>query len=130
MNQSDCNTNNDTDHGMYDDVSYQIEQVEKINNDCYVQCQCGWIYFGMTVADAQKSIDSFNVFYHKSSDETKRMYGNHPASIDQYLHCSGEKSRTCKARYDTMKLVEQKDLNPVLRGVTLSPILWPAEKYP
>lgn len=131
MNQSDCNSNDHTKHGMYDDDDVSDQFI--ISNTHYVQCQCGWIYFGMTVADAQKSVDSFNIFYHKSSDETKRMYGNHPASLDQYLHCtnmlfrSGENSRTCRARYDTMKLVELRDLNPALRGVTIEPILWPSE---
>lgn len=127
MNQSDCNINDDTEYGMYDDVTDQV----MISNSHYVQCQCGWIYFGMTVADAQKSVDSFNVFFHKSSDETKRMYGNHLASLDQYLHCTGGKSGSCKASYNTMKLIEQNNLNlTTLRGVTLEPILWPAEKYP
>lgn len=76
---------------------------------------CGWVYAGVTRAEAQKQIDEFNEMWEKMSLEDREKMGwTEPSSIERYEKCR------CGDSYQNFRDSKADDCP---RGVTINQII-------
>jgi len=54
--------------------------------------RCGWVHVGVSRAEAESEVASFNAFFDAASQDTRHNFGNRRSSITDYercFHCGG-----------------------------------------
>ena len=74
---------------------------------------CGWVHMGLTRADAQQEVDSFNVWFDEQPPAVQDNYGRR-SRIDTYEGCF---------RCGKTEFREAKD-DDCPRGCTIQPVIW------
>jgi len=74
---------------------------------------CGWVHMGLTRANAQQEVDSFNVWFDEQPPAVQDNYGRR-SRIDTYEGCF---------RCGKTEFREAKD-DDCPRGCTIQPVIW------